>query len=66
MTVLVPPSRVQVSLDKGLRMGECSDPVNGLVMCKAKRGKMATILVPHGRVQRSLDKGLTLGVCRVP
>ena len=66
MTVLVPPSRVQVSLDKGLTMGECSDPVNGLVMCKAKRGKMATILVPHGKVQRSLDKGLTLGVCRVP
>jgi len=66
MTVLVPPSWVQVSLDKGLTMGECSDPVNGLVMCKAKRGKMATILVPHGKVQRSLDKGLTLGVCRVP
>lgn len=66
MTVLVPPSKVQVSLGKGLTMGECSDPVNGLLMCKAKRGKMATVLVPHGKVQRSLDKGLTLGACRAP
>jgi len=64
MTVLVPPSKVQRSLDKGLTMGECPNAANGRVMCKSRRGKMKSTVVPHNAVQRSLDKGLTLGVCR--
>jgi len=66
MTVLVPPTKVQRSLDKGLTMNECPNPTNGLVMCGSKRGKLTSVVVPHRRVQRSLDKGLTLGVCRAP
>ena len=64
MTVLVPSTKMQRSLDKGLTMGECPDATNGLAMCKTKRGKMKSMVVPHSKVQRSLDKGLTLGVCR--
>jgi len=66
MTVLVPASKMQRSLDKGLTMGECANATNGVVMCKSKRGKMTSVLVPESKVQRSLDKGLTLGVCRAP
>jgi hypothetical protein len=57
---------MQRSLDKGLTMGECPDAMNGVVMCKSKRGKMKSMVVPQSKVQRSLDKGLTLGVCRAP
>jgi len=64
MTVLVPPTKLQRSLDKGLTMGECPDAMNGVVMCKSKRGKLKSMVVPHSKVQRSLDKGLTMGVCR--
>jgi hypothetical protein len=66
MTVLIPPSKMQRFLDKGLTMGECPDAMNGVVMCKAKRGKMTSVVVPHRKVQRSLAKGMTLGVCRAP
>jgi len=66
MTVLVPPSKLQRSLDKGLTMGECPDAMNGVVMCKSKRGKLKSMVVPYSKIQRSLDKGLTLGVCRAP
>jgi hypothetical protein len=66
MTVLIPPSKMQRSLDKGFTMGECPDAMNGVVMCKAKRGKMTSVVVPHRKVQRSLAKGMTLGVCRAP
>ena len=55
---------MQRSLDKGLTIGECPDAMNGVVMCKSKRGKLKSMLVPHSKVQRSLDKGMTLGVCR--
>jgi hypothetical protein len=66
MSVLVPPSKVQRSLDKGLTIGECPVATNGVVMCRSKRGKLTSVVVPHRRVQRSLDKGITLGVCRAP
>ena len=66
MTVLVPPSKVQRSLDKGFTMGECAAATNGVVMCRLKRGKLTSVVVPHRKVQRSLDKGMTLGVCRAP
>jgi len=65
-TKLVAPTKVQKQLDKGLSIGECPNPTNGLLMCKSKRGKLKSMLVPHSKVQRSLDKGLTLGVCRAP
>ena len=64
MTVLVPPSKMQRSLDKGLRFGECPNATNGLLMCKSKRGKLKSVVVPYSKLQRSLSKGLTLGVCR--
>ena len=65
-TKLVPPSKVQIQLAKGLSIGECPDARNGRLMCKSKRGRLASVLVPESKVQRSLDKGLTLGVCRAP
>jgi hypothetical protein len=66
LTVLVPPSKLQRLLDKGLTLGECPNPTNGLVMCKSKLGKLKSVLVPHDKVQKSLNKGMTLGVCRAP
>jgi hypothetical protein len=64
LTVLVPPSKVQRSLDKGLTIGECLDPTNGRVLCKTKRGKRVNVLLPDSKIQRALDKGLyTLGEC---
>jgi predicted Zn-dependent protease with MMP-like domain len=64
VTVLVPPSKVQRSLDKGVTIGECLDPTNGRVMCKTKRGKRVNVLLPDSKIQRALDKGLyTLGEC---
>jgi hypothetical protein len=65
-TKLVAPSKVQKQLDRGLSIGECLDARNGRLMCKSKRGRLASVLVPDSKVQRSLDKGLTLGVCRAP
>ncbi|GAG40772.1 unnamed protein product, partial [marine sediment metagenome] len=43
-TVLVPPSRVQQSLDKGFLLGECPNPSNGRLMCKQKGGREVTVL----------------------
>ena len=64
LTVLVPSSKVQRSLDRGLTTGECLDPTNGRVLCKTKRGKRVNVLLSDSRVQRALDKGLyTLGRC---
>jgi hypothetical protein len=64
VTALVPQSRVQRSLDRGLTRGECLDPVNGRVLCKTKRGKRVNVLLPDSKVQRALDKGFsTLGEC---
>ncbi len=63
-TRLVPPSKVQSALDKGLTRGECIDPANGRVLCKTKRGKRVNALLPDSMVQRALDKGFfTLGEC---
>jgi hypothetical protein len=65
-TILVAPSRVERSLDKGLALGECESPSNGRVLCKARRGERTNVLLPDRRVQRALDKGLTLGACAIP
>ena len=64
LTVLVPPSKMQRSLDRGFTLGECDSPSNGRVLCKAKRGKRVNVLLPDIRVQRALDKGIfTVGEC---
>jgi hypothetical protein len=65
VTVLVPESKVQRSLDKGFfTRGECLDPANGRVLCKTKRGKRVNVLLPDSKVQRALDKGFfTRGEC---
>jgi len=62
-TKLVDPNKVQKLLDKGLTLGECPDPWNGRVLCKAKRGKRTNVLLPDIKVQRALEKGLVLGPC---
>jgi len=63
-TRLVPPSKVQKSLDKGLTLGECANPTNGRVLCKNKQGKRVNVLVRDSKVQQALDKGFyTLGAC---
>ena len=67
LTVLVPPSKMQRSLDRGLTLGECLNPTNGQVLCKSKRGKRVNVLLPDDKVQRALDKGFcTLGECGTP
>jgi hypothetical protein len=64
-TKLVPPSKVERALDKGLTRGECDDPKNGQVLCKTKRGKRVNVLLPDNQVQKALDKGFyTLGECQ--
>ena len=61
---MVPPSKVQKALDKGITLGECTTPLNGRVLCKNKRGKRVNVLVPDSKVQQALDKGFfTLGAC---
>jgi hypothetical protein len=66
-TRMVPPEKMQRSLDKGLTPGECLNPTNGRVLCKAKRGKRVNVLLPDTRVQRAMDKGFfTLGACSSP
>jgi len=63
-TTLVPPSRVQQSLDKGFLLGECPNPSNGRVMCKTKGTRSLNVLVPDSKVQSALDRGVyTLGEC---
>jgi hypothetical protein len=63
-TKMVPTSKMQRLLDKGLTMGECPNATNGYVLCKSKRGKRVNVLLPDSRVQRALDKGFcTLGEC---
>jgi hypothetical protein len=64
MTVLVPLSKVQPSLEKGFARGECPDASNGRVMWKIKRGRSVNILLPESRIQRALDEGsFPLGEC---
>jgi len=66
-TRMVPPEKMQRSLDKGLTPGECLNPTNGRVLCKAKRGKRVNVLLPDTKVQRAVDKGFfTLGACSSP
>jgi hypothetical protein len=65
-TMLVPSSRVESSLDKGLSLGDCESPSNGRVLCKVTRGTRTNVLLPDSKVSTALDKGLAFGACSTP